>query len=94
MGKAELTAIVKKVISGTNSDAELWMASLYRVVEASLKEHGACKIPNFGEFTLVHKPSRQAKNPRTGEIVATEPKSVIKFKPAAALRDLVKPMGA
>lgn len=47
------------------------------------------EIRGFGSFSLHHREPRQARNPRTGEIVMVDAKSVPHFKPGKALRELV-----
>lgn len=47
------------------------------------------EIRGFGSFSLHHREPRQARNPRTGEIVMVGAKAVPHFKPGKALRELV-----
>lgn len=55
-------------------------AVLNALVEA-VKNEGALVLPGFGSFKVVERPARQAKNPRTGEMVAVPAKKVVRFKP-------------
>jgi integration host factor subunit beta len=45
----------------------------------------------FGSFALHHRAARAGRNPKTGQSVAVEAKSVPHFKPGKALRDAVNP---
>lgn len=45
-------------------------------------------IYNFAEFKVVDVPSRQARNPRTGETITTEEKVICKVKLKARLKNL------
>lgn len=45
-------------------------------------------ISDFGEFNLIRKPTRKARNPKTGEDVQVEAYSKITFKPARAYRKM------
>ena len=44
------------------------------------------EIRGFGSFCLHHRPPRQAFNPKTGNRVTTEAKSIPHFKPGKALK--------
>jgi integration host factor subunit beta len=49
------------------------------------------EIRGFGSFALHHRVARAGRNPKTGQAVAVEAKSVPHFKPGKALRDAVNP---
>jgi len=45
-------------------------------------------IPGFGQFVAKHRPSREMRNPSTGQKMMSKAKTSASFKPAAALKDL------
>ena len=72
----------------------------YKLVEFSVKriidfmtsnfEAGSrLEIRGFGSFSLRKRQPRNARNPKTGELVATESKYVLYFRPGKQLKELV-----
>lgn len=55
----------------------------------SLSYDGRVEIRGFGSFCLHHREARNARNPRTGEVVSVKAKAVPHFKPGKALREAV-----
>lgn len=47
------------------------------------------EIRGFGSFALSYRTSKQARNPKTGELVTVPAKYVPRFKPGLELRDRV-----
>lgn len=58
-------------------------------IAANLSEGHEISIAGFGKFTCKDKPERQARNPRTGEMLTIPAKRVLKFTPAKALKERV-----
>lgn len=58
-------------------------------VKGALSEGKKVSLVGFGTFTIKHKSARNGRNPRTGEPIHIEPKSVVTFKPGKEFRDLV-----
>jgi len=53
-------------------------------------EHGErIEIRGFGSFSLRYRPARDARNPKTGELVTTFSKYAVHFKPGKELRERV-----
>ena len=48
---------------------------------------GRVELRGFGTFSTREKAAGTARNPRTGEQVATQAKTVVHFKPAEALKE-------
>lgn len=64
---------------------------LVRTIFDSITEHlasgGRVELRGFGSFDLKTRDARSGRNPRTGETVAIEEKSVVFFKTGKELRD-------
>lgn len=45
-------------------------------------------ISDFGEFSILEKPARKARNPKTGESVQVDAYKKMQFKPAKAFRKI------
>lgn len=57
----------------------------------TLTDSNRIEIRGFGSFALHHRAARAGRNPKTGQSVAVDAKSVPHFKPGKALRDAVNP---
>jgi integration host factor subunit beta len=58
-------------------------------ISETLCKGGRVEVRGFGSFSLHYKASRNARNPKTGEKVVTEPKYSAHFKPGKSLRERV-----
>lgn len=64
----------------TKVDANIALNNFSRSLQEHLAEHGQAVIPGFGRLKVVNRPSRQGRNPKTGESIIVPAKQVIKFK--------------
>lgn len=67
-------------LGSTKVDANAILKTFSDVLQAHLAEHGQAVIPGFGRLKVVDRPSRQGRNPKTGESITVPAKQVIKFK--------------
>jgi len=65
------------------------VAKFFDLIATNLAEGHEINIAGFGKFKVSDKPERQARNPRTGEMVTVPAKKALKFTPAKALKDSV-----
>lgn len=79
---AKLTELPEKQVADAVND-------LLDMMSSSLAENKRIEIRGFGSFTLHHRPSRNAHNPKTGEKVVTQAKFSPHFKPGKDLRERV-----
>lgn len=90
MVKSELiTRIVDKFKQLPENDVELGVNQILEYMSETLSNGNRIEIRGFGSFSLHHRPSRNAHNPRTGEKVVTMPKYAPHFKPGKQIRDRV-----
>lgn len=54
-----------------------------------LVENGRLELRNFGVFQVVRTAPRKARNPRTGETVMVEARSIVKFKMGKVMGEAV-----
>ncbi len=71
----------------TLSDAERVVHAVFEAITEKLAEGGRVELRGFGAFTVKHRDGRKGRNPRTGEAVDVEAKSVPFFKAGKELRD-------
>lgn len=90
MTKRELVIDVAERLGYTQNEvADVIQATLDSVIE-TLADGNRLEIRNFGVFELKKRDARLGRNPRTGEAVPIEEKSVAVFKPGKALKQLVE----
>ncbi len=90
MNKAGIIEAVHEVLGGTKVSAEQAVEKVIEVIMSSLKKEDEVSIAGLGSFVVKHRAARQARNPRTGEMVNVPATKVPKFKAAKALKDAVK----
>ena len=90
MVKSDLVnALNEKLPELQKRDVELALNCILGQLENALVQGGRIEIRGFGSFDLRHRPSRIARNPKSGEAVHSPAKSVIHFKPGKEMRDRV-----
>ena len=90
MNKKELVAALADSCGTTQADAGEFVNAFCETVTNEMKKgdgHGVA-LPGFGQFVAKHRPSRQVRNPATGEQMMTKPKTVAQFKPSVGLKNL------
>lgn len=90
MVKSELIALISsKFTQLPEKDIELSINQILEYISDTLAKGERVEIRGFGSFSLHHRPSRNAHNPRTGAKVITIAKHAPYFKPGKELRDRV-----
>lgn len=90
MVKSELiTHIINKFKQLPEKDIELSINQILEFMSETLQQNRRIEIRGFGSFSLHHRPSRNAHNPRTGEKVVTTHKYAPHFKPGKETRERI-----
>lgn len=90
MVKSELIArIANKFQQLPEKDIELSVNQILECMGDTLQKNGRIEVRGFGSFSLHHRPSRNAHNPRTGEKVVTMHKYAPHFKPGKQTREQI-----
>ncbi len=71
----------------TPRDAERIVATVFEEITAALERGDRVELRGFGAFSVKHRDGRLGRNPRTGDQVVVEEKSVPFFKTGKLLRD-------
>lgn len=61
------------------------LEAFIKVTSASLKQGEKVQLVGFGSFSVVEKPARAGRNPRTGEAIEIAAHRVVKFKAGSEL---------
>ena len=90
MNKVGLAEAVQGVLGGTKVQADQTVDAMIEAIVKSLKRGEEVSIAGLGIFAVKQRKARQARNPRTGEMVNVPAMKVPKFRAAKALKDAVK----
>lgn len=90
MKKQDLAQMVNDMIGGTKTQSEAVIKSIFDAMAETMAKGETVDIAGFGKFEGAMRDARQARNPRTGEMVDVAAKRVPKFKAGKALKDIVK----
>ncbi|MDO8555253.1 MAG: HU family DNA-binding protein [bacterium] len=90
MNKASIIDAVHEKLGGTKTSAEEVVDMVFDNIVNSLKKGEEVSIAGFGIFSVKDRAARQARNPRTGEMVNVLATKVPKFRAAKGLKDSVK----
>lgn len=82
---AGMTARLNREVS--KKDAEAFLASLEAVTTFALSNKDEVTLPGLGKLSVVDKPERQGRNPKTGEALTIAATRAPKFSAAKALKD-------
>ena len=88
MVKSELVdALNEKLPDFQKKDVELALNCILRQMANALVQGERIEIRGFGSFDCRLRPSRIARNPKTGEVVNLPAKVAIHFKPGKEMRE-------
>ena len=68
-------------------DVELIVTAIFDEITAALARGDRVELRGFGAFSVKNRPARAGRNPRTGEHVAVDKKSVPFFKTGKEMRE-------
>lgn len=90
MNKHGIVEAVHGVLGGTKVQAEQAVDKVIDSIVGDLKRGEEVSIAGLGIFSVKQRSARQARNPRTGEMVSVPAMKVPKFRAAKGLKDAVK----
>ncbi len=90
MTKSELIAKLTEVNNRlTRKDSEAVINLVFDSITDALKSGDKVEIRGFGSFTIRERSSREARNPKSGEVVSIPSKRAPFFKTGKELRERV-----
>ena len=90
MTKSELIAeIAAENPHLRGADVEVLVSTIFDEITGALARGERVELRGFGAFTVKHRNARTGRNPRTGEAVPVDEKSVPFFKAGKELRERV-----
>lgn len=78
-----------KELNLTKRQTEVVVDTVFESIKDALARGGKVELRGFGSFRLRHRRHRNARNPKTGDVVEVPPKRVPYFKAGKDLRETV-----
>jgi DNA-binding protein HU-beta len=89
MNKKELVEFIADKVDLSKADAERSLEAFMEAVTTTLAKKDSVVLTGFGTFSISERAARQARNPRTGEMVEVAARTAPKFKAGKKLKDAV-----
>jgi DNA-binding protein HU-beta len=89
MNKTDLINEVAKIVS-TKKEAQKVVDCILSTIQDALVNKEMVQIAGFGSFKVVKREARKGRNPQTGAEIDIPARTVPKFVPGQALKDVVK----
>lgn len=92
MNKAELVEEVQKSLGKdtTKAAAERAVEAVIESIKKGIKKDKNVQLIGFGTYSVSKRKARTGRNPQTGAEIKIPASNVVKFKPGAGLKSLVK----
>jgi len=90
MNKSAIIEAVHEKLGGTKASAETAVETVISSIIETLKGGEEVSIAGLGIFSAKLRAARQARNPRTGDLVQVPAMRVPKFRAAKGFKDAVK----
>ena len=91
MNRKELIEAIlknKDVAHMTKKDADTFLTTMLDVVKKTVKKGDDVSLIGFGTFSKVRRAARTGVNPATGEKIKIKAKTLPKFRPGKAWKDM------
>src|SRR6266481_9425919 len=90
MSKSKIVSYIAEKVATPKKTAVLFFDELFKLAVKEAKG-GASKfvIPRIGRVVKAHRKARMGRNPQTGEAIKNKAKTVVRLRPAKALKDAI-----
>ena len=85
MYKAELVNAMAEKAGMTKVQAKKALDAMMDTTVETLKKGEKVVLLGFGTFSVVERPARKGRNPRTGEVIKIKASNSVKFKAGAGM---------
>ena len=91
--RADLCEAVHREIGLSRNESSALVEQVLDEICATLVAGSNVKVSSFGSFVLRNKGQRIGRNPKTGQEVPIEPRTVLTFRPSQLLRERINREG-
>ena len=89
MNKEELVSAIVENTKFTKVDTKKFLDSYIDLETTALKYGNIVQLIGFGNFSVIDKPERKGRNPRSGEEITIAASKAVKFAAGKLLKDAV-----
>ncbi len=91
MTKTALVRHMAEHLELSNKSAGEFLDHLAEIAIAETRKNGVFVIPGIGRLVKAARKARMGRNPQTGESIKIKAKTVVKFRVAKAVKDVIAP---
>ncbi|HEY6971748.1 MAG TPA: HU family DNA-binding protein [Candidatus Angelobacter sp.] len=94
MGRMTKTQLVRHLAEKHGTEKKKAAAFLDHLADLAIKQTrktGEFVIPGIGKLVKTNRKARKGRNPQTGEAIRIPAKTVVKFRVAKAVKDVIAP---
>jgi DNA-binding protein HU-beta len=91
MTKTQLVRHLAEKLETNNKTAATFLENLSETAIKETKKNGVFVIPGLGRLVKSNRKARIGRNPQTGEPIKIPAKTVVKFRVAKAVKDVIAP---
>jgi DNA-binding protein HU-beta len=91
MTKTQLVRHMAEKLETNNKHAAAFLEHLAETAIKETKKNGVFVIPGLGRLVKSNRKARMGRNPQTGEPIKIAAKTVVKFRVAKAVKDVIAP---
>lgn len=91
MTKTQLVRHLAEKLETNNKTAATFLEHLSETAIKETKKNGVFVIPGLGRLVKSNRKARIGRNPQTGEPIKIPAKTVVKFRVAKAVKDVIAP---
>lgn len=87
MTKADMVEMIHSNIGLTKKDIAKVVDEVFEMIKDDILKKKNVKISGFGNFEVKKRGRRIGRNPKTGEEIVIEPRTVVVFRPSQLFKD-------
>jgi DNA-binding protein HU-beta len=91
MTKTQLVRHMAEKLETNNKTAASFLEHLAETAIRETKKNGVFVIPGLGRLVKSNRKARMGRNPQSGEAIKIAAKTVVKFRVAKAVKDVISP---
>ncbi|UCF64105.1 MAG: HU family DNA-binding protein [bacterium] len=88
MNRKELVDAIAAKTKKSRKESDAFLNAFLNSVKGELKKGGSVSLVGFGSFKVVHRPARDARNPRTGAKIKIPARKAPVFRAGKGLKEM------
>ena len=88
MNRKDLVDAIASKTKKSRKESDAFLNAFLNSVRGELKKGGSVNLVGFGSFKVVHRPAREARNPRTGAKIKIPARKAPVFRAGKGLKEM------